>query len=234
MRKAKDVNNIVIHCSAGFGDVDSIKRFWKNTLGWNQVGYHLIVDLNGDIHVLADFSAITNGVAGNNTNSIHICYIGGVERAGKDKHGQTIFKGLDTRTPAQKYALHKCILKAKEWLQANGKDTSKNLLVCGHYDFSPDQNKDGVIATWERIKECPSFDARREYMAHSSTDMYNKLPGYKPVVTMPNFIIYVVKSGDTLSAIGKNYGVAVKDIKAWNDLSTNLIKVSQKLKIYKP
>lgn len=49
----------------------------------------------------------------------------------------------------------------------------------------------------------------------------------------PKYIVYVVKSGDTLSKIAKNYHVKVSDIKKWNNLKSDFIRDKQKLKIYK-
>ena len=48
----------------------------------------------------------------------------------------------------------------------------------------------------------------------------------------PKHIIYVVKSGDTLSKIARKYHVKVSDIKKWNNLKSDLIRENQKLKIY--
>ena len=48
----------------------------------------------------------------------------------------------------------------------------------------------------------------------------------------PQFITYVVKSGDTLSKIASKYHVKVSDIKKWNNLSSDIIREKQKLKIY--
>ncbi|MGM9967344.1 MAG: LysM peptidoglycan-binding domain-containing protein [Rummeliibacillus sp.] len=42
---------------------------------------------------------------------------------------------------------------------------------------------------------------------------------------------YKVKAGDTLSKIGKKYGVSYKTIMSWNNLKSTKIKVGQKLKI---
>ncbi|WP_102693311.1 C40 family peptidase [Rummeliibacillus pycnus] len=42
---------------------------------------------------------------------------------------------------------------------------------------------------------------------------------------------YTVKSGDTLSGIGKKYGVSYKTIMSWNNLKSTKIRVGQKLKI---
>ena len=45
-------------------------------------------------------------------------------------------------------------------------------------------------------------------------------------------ITYTVKSGDTLGGIAKKHHVSVADIKKWNNLKNDLIRVNQKLKIY--
>ena len=172
MPQAKNVRHIVIHCTAGFGDVNSIKRFWANVLGWKQVGYHIIIDELGVIHELADFSEVTNGVLGHNEECIHIAYIGGVQ---KNQKGEYI--ASDTRTIQQKRSLHVAIQEAIEWLRKNGKDITTDLGVVGHRDFSPDENGNGVIESWERIKECPSFDAMRTYSGlYATKDRYYKLP----------------------------------------------------------
>lgn len=46
------------------------------------------------------------------------------------------------------------------------------------------------------------------------------------------YVTYTVKSGDTLSKIAKQYHVSVQDIKKWNNLKNDLIRINQKLKIY--
>jgi N-acetylmuramoyl-L-alanine amidase len=192
MPTATKVNNIVIHCSAGFGKVDSIQSFWKNTLKWKGKGYHFIIDTDGTIYYLKsntdvqgyslkeedlNLNLITNGVLGFNNETIHICYIGGVKNTGTSK--KPIWIGEDTRTNEQKQSIDKCIQISINWLKNNGKDITNNLGIVGHRDFSPDKDKNGVIAKWERIKECPCFDAIPEYIMYASKDRYNKLPTIK-------------------------------------------------------
>jgi len=55
---------------------------------------------------------------------------------------------------------------------------TKDLGYVGHRDFSNDKNKNGVIESWERNKECPSMDiiGSQEHYLYSSKDRYNKLP----------------------------------------------------------
>lgn len=50
--------------------------------------------------------------------------------------------------------------------------------------------------------------------------------------TTKKIITHQVKSGETLSHISDKYNVYIKDIKRWNNLSSNTIKVGQKIKIY--
>jgi membrane-bound lytic murein transglycosylase D len=50
--------------------------------------------------------------------------------------------------------------------------------------------------------------------------------------TNQNKIVYVVKSGDVLGSIAQKHGTTVTNIKAWNNLSSNTIKVGQKLDVY--
>lgn len=47
-----------------------------------------------------------------------------------------------------------------------------------------------------------------------------------------NRIVYKVKSGDVLGRIASRYGVTVAQIKKWNGLSSNNIRIGQKLTIY--
>ena len=44
--------------------------------------------------------------------------------------------------------------------------------------------------------------------------------------------IYLVKSGDTLSHIAKRHKVSVRQIKQWNNLKSDFLRVGQKLKIH--
>lgn len=45
--------------------------------------------------------------------------------------------------------------------------------------------------------------------------------------------LYIVKQGDTLGAIARQYHVYVADIKRWNGLKSDIISIGQRLKIYK-
>lgn len=131
----RTIKFIVVHCTATplSTSIQSIQNYWRNVLGWRSSGYHQIIEPTGKITRLAPDSAICNGVAGHNSTSLHVSYIGGVNGS----------KAVDNRTEAQKAALIKVLT---EW-----KRLYPNAIIQGHRDFA------GVK------KACPSFNAKEEY-----------------------------------------------------------------------
>ncbi|MDE3136502.1 MAG: LysM peptidoglycan-binding domain-containing protein [Acidobacteriota bacterium] len=53
-----------------------------------------------------------------------------------------------------------------------------------------------------------------------------------PAPVMPATIYYRVRSGDTVGGIARRYHVSVGDLRVWNHLRSNLIRVGQELRIY--
>ena len=149
----RQIKRIFVHCTAGFGNVESIKRYWKS-LGWTSVGYHRIIAEDGEVFQLAPYCKMTNGVKNYNATSIHVAYIGGVER-------ENVHKAKDTRTKEQKEALiceiENALLYLKQFQRID------DVEILGHRDISPDKNLNGIVDPQERIKECPSYDAIPEY-----------------------------------------------------------------------
>ena len=140
----REIKHIVIHCTAGPQDqkTTDIKAYWARVLGWKSYGYHYLINADGTIEYITPIENPSNGVAGHNKNSIHICYKGGQG-------------GKDTRTNNQKETLTKLITAIKKKFP--------KAIICGHRDFSPDKNGDGRITPDEFIKLCPCFDAKYEY-----------------------------------------------------------------------
>lgn len=132
------IKYIAIHCTATqpSATVAAIQRYWRDSLGWKSSGYHLLIEPNGTINRLLDFNQVANGVKGFNSVSVHISYIGGINKEGKP---------IDNRTDAQKKAILLCINEVIKW------SNNKCLIIQGHRDF-PNQNK-----------SCPCFDAKAEY-----------------------------------------------------------------------
>lgn len=139
----RNIHYIVVHCTATPPEttVESIKRYWRENLKWKNPGYHYIILRSGEIMSLLLESEVANGVKGYNKNSIHISYIGGV-----DKNNQPI----DNRTDAQKEAMfNKLIALTEKYPKAT---------ILGHRDFP------GVT------KMCPSFDVK-EWLKHHIPDL---------------------------------------------------------------
>lgn len=132
----REIKYIVIHTSATPQDssVESIKRYWKQTLKWTMPGYHYIIEASGIVCQLLEEKLVSNGVKGYNSKSINVCYIGGVDSKNRP---------VDNRTQQQKNALLILLTSLKS------KYPTAEIL--GHRDFT------GVL------KECPCFDAIKEY-----------------------------------------------------------------------
>lgn len=91
MRKIKE---IIIHCSATKEDVDfdinDIRRWHVEENGWEDVGYHYFIKLDGTIQKGRDIEKQGAHCKGHNRNSIGICYCGGLDSEGKPKDTRTI------------------------------------------------------------------------------------------------------------------------------------------------
>lgn len=133
MRK---INKLIVHCSATpEGRNVTVQEIdgWHKARGWKGIGYHYVIYLDGSVHIGRDESKIGAHCTGQNSNSIGICYIGGVAKDCKTPK--------DTRTEAQKQSLLELLKKLKE--------KYPNATIHGHREFA--------------AKACPSFDAKYEY-----------------------------------------------------------------------
>jgi N-acetylmuramoyl-L-alanine amidase len=117
----RKITRLVFHCTATSqsATVASIQKYWKEKLKWNSPGYHIIVKPDGSWTQLSDFNASTNGVAGINSSSLHISYIGGIDSKGR---------GLDNRTEQQKEVF--------ETVYRMFRKKMPTLTFHGHYEFS--------------------------------------------------------------------------------------------------
>ena len=143
----RNIKYIFVHCTASqqTATVQQIlKEFTQR--GWRIPGYHYIVDPRGMLTQLVAEDRISNGVKGYNAESINVAYIGGIDSKKK---------AIDNRTPEQKKTLLNILTRLKK--------KYPNAIIMGHRDISPDKNHNGIVDPWERIKECPCFDAKTEY-----------------------------------------------------------------------
>ena len=142
----RNIDSIIVHCSATKVGQDftaaDIDR-WHRERGFNGIGYHYVIRLDGKLEKGRDVSLTGAHCKGWNERSIGICYIGGLDENGRP---------ADTRTNAQKRVLYQIIMDLQR---------EYNILqVLGHRDTSPDLNGDGVIEPYEYVKACPCFDVR--------------------------------------------------------------------------
>lgn len=157
MRK---ITRIFVHCTASWQlttSEASLRKEFK-AKGWSKPGYHYVIFPDGRICQMLDESEVANGVKGYNQNSIHVAWIGGIEFEEQSKYLSKTPKivSVDNRTPEQKLALFDLLTKLKL--------KYRSAMIMGHRDISPDLNHNGVVDPWERIKDCPCFDAMVEYM----------------------------------------------------------------------
>lgn len=144
-KSKRKITEIIIHCSAtpeGKDYTVEDVRKWHLQQGWSDIGYHYVIYRDGTIANGRDVDLVGAhcNKGGHNQHSIGVCYIGGVEnKAGVAAPRQ---KAKDTRTEAQKMSLLSLLLDLKKLYP--------DAQIYGHRDF-------------DSGKDCPSFDARKEY-----------------------------------------------------------------------
>lgn len=143
----RTIERIFVHCTAGSQKqtIEDLKAEFK-AKGWKHSGYHYAVMPSGRIEQMLPEEEVSNGVQGYNSTSINVAYIGGIDRNGK---------AVDNRTSEQKKSLVDLLKQLRQ--------RYPKARIMGHRDISPDKNGNGIIDPWERIKECPCFDAITEY-----------------------------------------------------------------------
>jgi len=132
----REIDHIIIHCSATpegrehtAADIDR----WHRAMGWDRIGYHYVIRLDGTVEQGRPVSAVGAHASGWNASSIGICYIGGVS-------ADDIRLARDTRTDKQKCAMQSLVRGLL--------GVFPGAVVLGHRDLPAVR------------KACPSFDAR--------------------------------------------------------------------------
>ena len=153
----REIKNIVVHCTAGNQKQTAKEVVYfhtgpinKGCKGWSAPGYHYVVEANGTVVNTWPVEKISNGVKDHNSNIINVCWVGGLDLT-KPKP----YPPIDNRTAAQKASLVRLLTELKRRFPG--------AKIVGHRDFSEDKNHNGIIDPWERIKDCPCFDAIPEY-----------------------------------------------------------------------
>lgn len=115
-------DKIIVHCTATPEgrevSVQEIER-WHRQKGYNGIGYHYVVHLDGKVERGRDERAVGAHTAGQNHCSVGVVYVGGCDRAMKPK---------DTRTAAQKVSLQKLLTELRR--------RYPKAEIYGHRDFT--------------------------------------------------------------------------------------------------
>ena len=133
----RTINEIIVHCTATPEGKDYTVddiTRWHKERGFKTIGYHYVVYRDGSVHEGRPLAEVGAHCKGHNAHSIGVCYVGGLTADG--------LKAKDTRTLEQKDALVLLFVRLKTQFPMAE--------IHGHRDFA--------------AKECPSFDATREYV----------------------------------------------------------------------
>ena len=82
----RPLDKIILHCSAtreGQHITVETMRQWHLKRGWKDIGYHYVIYIDGSVHKGRPIEQVGAHTSGQNTGSIGICYVGGVEKDGK-------------------------------------------------------------------------------------------------------------------------------------------------------
>ena len=136
LKKRNKTTEIILHCSATPEGkdftVDQIDS-WHKQRDFSCIGYQFVIYRDGSVHRGRPEDCVGAHCTGHNSNSIGVCYIGGLTSDGKN--------AKDTRTVEQKKALFELCY----YLMGKYNITMNN--IHGHYEYAK--------------KACPSFDVNK-------------------------------------------------------------------------
>ena len=118
----RELKEIILHCTATKEGQDySVEqvRKWHLDRGFNDIGYHFLIRLDGTVEAGRPLETVGAHCKGHNANSIGIAYVGGLDKNGRPK---------DTRTLPQKEAMRRLVHDLKQYFP--------RLEVHGHNEYS--------------------------------------------------------------------------------------------------
>lgn len=120
MRK---IDMIIVHCTATPAgrdvSVSDIDR-WHRERGFDCIGYHYVIGLDGTVHTGRPVEHVGAHCKGYNQRSVGVCYVGGVDAG---------MSPADTRTPAQRRSLRRLLIELRRRFPG--------AVVRSHRDFAP-------------------------------------------------------------------------------------------------
>ncbi len=141
-RNESDITSLARHHSATpTGDWKHFWSYWQ-TKGWGTGGYNEIILRDGTVQLCYDPNEITNGIAGHNSNTYHICVVGNgsfteaqervweerallaIKRFGlsvRDVKGHKEYTGASTACPGIDMSVVRGRLLSLQYKELNGK-----------------------------------------------------------------------------------------------------------------
>jgi hypothetical protein len=141
------LREVIVHCTATRPDwmaartlaekIDEVRR-WHRARGWRDIGYHFLIDRNGEIAVGRPLEQVGAHVIGRNDRTIGVALIGGHGAAATDRFS-------DHFTAAQDVALRQLIAALNQ--------TFGGLALSGHNQWAAKACPGFNVAKWADRRE---------------------------------------------------------------------------------
>lgn len=126
----RQVKKIILHCTATVEgqefDITDVDR-WHKKRGWKSVGYHYLIKQDGTLQVGRSLDEVGSHAKGENSDSIGIVYVGGLDANKEPK---------DTMTAYQELTLMELIFSLRtvfHWMSVHGHNEYSNK-ACPSFD----------------------------------------------------------------------------------------------------
>jgi N-acetylmuramoyl-L-alanine amidase len=126
----RQVKKIILHCTATVEgqefDITDVDR-WHKKRGWKSVGYHYLIKQDGTLQVGRSLDEVGSHAKGENSDSIGIVYVGGLDANKEPK---------DTMTAYQELTLMELIFSLRtvfHWMPVHGHNEYSNK-ACPSFD----------------------------------------------------------------------------------------------------
>jgi N-acetylmuramoyl-L-alanine amidase len=94
----REINKVIVHCTATPENrvvtVEDVRQ-WHKARGWSDIGYHIMIYLDGTVHEGRPIERSGAHCKGQNRNSIGIAYVGGVDKAMNPKDTRTEYPKVE-------------------------------------------------------------------------------------------------------------------------------------------
>lgn len=215
-------DHFIVHCTATKGDQENIDAKWVDKVhkkrGWSGCGYHAVITREGELQMFDDgFSTRRVDQKG--------AHVGGCGQGwNKRSFGVTLAGGLDSSgNPENNFTVKQfrtLVRLIKAFLTSH--ENPDGVTIIGHRDL--------IRLTNSSPKACPCFDVAQFLVKHKIHD--DEDAGIDETVSpLAPPSTYTVKPRDSLWKISNTLGISVTDLKSINNLTSDVIRPGQELKL---